>query len=516
MEIITNGVNWDVEIPFITSTSVRITSSRSARFRAYHKLFVLNARFGCLSIQRRLVVDGLLSSINIFSLPPEILSIIFKLGKNMVSDDPLDEEGLPYNTMAFMLAVSQTCTYFRIAALRTPSLWTSIEISGIASLGWASVCIERTGACNLDILIDFSDGTLMHGRELECMLGLITPHSRRWCGLAIRSVYERVLNPIITRLCSHPVPRLQHLSLEVDDVEHIYRFDIDRDSKHPQIFETGTPHLRFVRLRGMAIHFCRPQLDRVVTLHLDHTIQVPISYSMFCGIITQSTCLEHLSICGDFIDRQSWPGRSNVIRLCKLHSLRLCGVGGEIYAGVLLGIETPSLKSLIIKDLQEEDLDMLWQLNDGSRYSNLTHLAFYNFDLSENTYKLLCQTFYNIVSFSVLYSSIVECPMTHLLLEGTAIGQNGRPFLPWPKLEDVAFSYDGTEEEKQLIQRLVRSRCVQGSPLSRFRLRADPEDEEDILAIKTGGTALCESHPGSEIWPQDRSFFDYNDTIFPG
>ncbi|KAH9477624.1 hypothetical protein JR316_0009850 [Psilocybe cubensis] len=413
----------------------------------------------------------------------------------------------------FGLAVCQTCRLFRETALGTPSLWTFVEISGKASLPWASICLERAGACGLDIFIDCSDGTLMDQATVKSLLDLISPLSRRWRSLTVESSREYVLAPIVTSLCSQQAPALRYLSLDVQDVEHINRFDIRRESKYPQIFDTGTPPLTFVRLRGMAMHFCRPRLDRVVTLHLDDTTHVPISYSTFIGIITQSECLEHLSLCGDFVVCHEWPYKVNVVCLSKLRSLRLCGVGGELYIGVLMGFHTPSLESLVLKDLQDEDLDRLWALDDSSRYTRLTHLTFSNFDLSINTYRLLCKTFREITSFSAIYSSIAECPMVQVLMENS-LGQNGLLEFPWPKLEEVTFSYDCTEKEDKLIKKLGKYRDIHGFPISRIRLRTYPEDEEDIFDINTDGLIICEPQYGSERWPRDRSFFDYSDTVF--
>ncbi|PPQ84586.1 hypothetical protein CVT25_015789 [Psilocybe cyanescens] len=455
------------------------------------------------------------SSTGIFSMPPEIWSAIFEFSKSMTDDDPLYEEGRIPPKVSFELSASHTCPFFRAVALGTPGLWTSLQINGSCSLEWVSECIGRSGSCWLDIIVEIGEHFPLDVDDLNVMMNLIVPHSRRWRSLSLSSPYEPAHNSIVALLGSSPAPGLRYLSLNVNDVEKPDQNAIDSHVSNPQIFEDGTPRLNFVRLRGLAPHLFRPRLETLETLHLDHIGHIPILYSTFRGVITQSPFLEHLSVYGDIISRNTWPGRADIIQLLKLRSLRVCGVGGEMYSGLLLGIDTPQLESLTLKDAQEEDLDPLWDLNDNTRYPKLTQLIFTNFDFSEVTYKRLCETFQEITLFSVLHSSIAESPLANLLMAGTVVGQNGL-FIPWPKLRDVSFSFDGTNKEQELIQNVAEIRKERGCGLSRFLLRICSDDDEEYPEkIEIHNDVVCQYYSGIDMWPHRRTYIDYDDTLFP-
>ncbi|KDR75078.1 hypothetical protein GALMADRAFT_140627 [Galerina marginata CBS 339.88] len=454
------------------------------------------------------------ASTGIFSIPPEILSNILELGKNMTDVDPLYLEGGARPKAAFELVASHTCLLLRNIALATPRLWATVNINSRSSIEWVLECIRRSGGCWLDITIELAVEDCQLNEDWNSMMDLVITHSLRWRSLSAGCNYEPANRPTIARICDSEAPGLQHLSVEVDDMEHADADAFNMEVSVPQIFKLGTPKLKFVRLRGLGIHLFRPQLDAVVTLHLDHTRFIPLSYTTFRNIITCSSLLTNLSVHGDIIGNVPWPRQSNIIHLPKLHSLRICGEGNEIYSGLLLSIEAPLLESLTLKDLQEHDLDPLWDLMDATRYANLRRLIFSNFELSSSTYERISHTFREITSFSALYSTITESPFVVLLLKGTIQGQAG-PFVPWPRLAVLTFTLDDEADDEELIQKVVEVRKRFGSPLTKILLRVDPEDLQEIpKTMHTVNDVVVEFFSKGEQWPSNRTYVDHDDIFF--
>ena len=186
------------------------------------------------------------------------------------------------------ITLSHICSLLRDVALSTPSLWTSIHIDAASSsLGRVTEYVKRSGACPLDLRIELVEADMRSAeRELDPVFDLVVGHSLRWRSLSAECLRERSDRPIIARIGDSPAKALQHLSLDVEDVEQADASAIDREIGFPHIFKEGTPNLKFVRLRGLAIQLFRPPLDAVTTLHLEQTRRVPIALSTF-----QATCI---------------------------------------------------------------------------------------------------------------------------------------------------------------------------------------------------------------------------------
>jgi len=455
----------------------------------------------------------------ILSIPPEILSLIFQCGKNMTDEIPFSSSigEQERRTYAFEIVVSQTCSHFRKVTLTTPRLWSSIYVDATRRIDHVAQDVARSGVCWLDIRIDLGvQDPQMNDQNLEAMLDLLTPHSRRWRSLSIAYSRECVNFPVVGRLCNSAAPGLQQLSITVDDIDRADATMLNANINSPHIFKDGTPKLAFVRLRGMALSFYRPQLSRVATLHLDHTRKsLLLSYSTFYDIVTCSPFLENLSLHGDIIAPSSWPGGTRQILLPNLRSLRICGEAGHIYPGMLLGIQAFKLESLTLKDMKNPDLDPLWNTADASWYARLARLTFIDFDLSIPKYESVFQFFQNITTISALQSSVSESPLISLLLEGRLGGPNGQ-YIPWPKLETLVLSYDTYGSDEDSIQRVVETRRQQGCPLSRIRLGMDYEEmeEEPPQPIDAGEDIKIEFFWHAEVWPENRSYFDHDDGLF--
>lgn len=444
---------------------------------------------------------------------------MFESGKNVVDDlcpgfnNVLDARS--YHEPPFEVLVSHTCSYFRQVALATPRLWTAFYIHENCADEFIVLYIERSGMCLLDIRVDLTVHKLqMDERRLNATLQVILPLSYRWRSLSITYDCENARYPLISKLCNQPAQALQHLSITVDDVDSADSSIVNRDITFPHIFKEGTPTLEFVRLRGLAIHLFRPQLGNVVTLHLDQTTFIPVLYSTFRDIVTCSPVLTNLSIYGDIIGAAQWPADTNLIYLPALRSLRICGVAGEMYTGILLGIHAPGLDSLTLKDLHAHDLDLLWEVMDVSRYTSLKSLIFCDFEPTVSTYAHIFKAFQEIITFTSLHSSAGESILVDLLLEGVLPGEAGS-HVPWPKLQILSFPFDAYSDEEDLFGDIVEVRRGCGYPLSKIVLGQTLEE------MVPGGIRIQVRNIQAEfcwrtgVWPVNGTQFDHDDGLFP-
>lgn len=443
-------------------------------------------------------------------MPAEILSIVFEIGKNVVDD--LNPESNHCYKYPFELLASHTCSYFRQVALATPRLWTAFSIHENYSDELIAEYIARSGECLLDIGVDLTVHKLqMDETRLNATLQMILPLSFRWRSLSIRYDFENVTYPLISKFCNQPAKALRHLSITVDDVDHADATIVNRDVKLPHIFKEGTPTLEFVRLRGLAMHLFRPQLGNVVTLHLDQTAFIPVLFSTFRDILTCSPVLAHLSLYGDIIG--AWPAL-NLINLPALRSLRICGVTGEMYTGILLGIHAPGLNCLTLKDLHAHDLDLMWEVMDVSRYPNLKSLIFCNFEPPASTYAHIFKSFQEIITFTSLHSSANESILVNLLLEGILPGQ-AEPHVPWPKLQILSFPLDPYTDNEERIEDIVKVRRRCGYPLSKILLGQTLEETAQGEIKFEVANIEVEFCWGTGIWPANGTQFDDDDGLFP-
>ena len=438
---------------------------------------------------------------------------MFEIGKNVV-DDFCPGGSNDVSDARFEVLVSHISSYFRQVALATPRLWTALYIHDNSPAEIIEEYIKRSGTCLVDIRVDLTVHKLqMHEKRLNATLQMILPLSFRWRSLSIAYDCENVTYPLISKLCNQPAQALRHLSITVDDVDYADASIVNRDITFPHIFKEGTPRLEFVRLRGLAIHLFRPQLGNVVTLHLDQTTFIPVLYSTFRDIVTCSPFLAHLSLYGDIIGTAQWPVGANLIHLPSLRSLRICGVAGEIYTGILLGIHAPRLDSLTLKDLHAHDLDLLWEAMDVSKYTSLKSLIFCDFEPPVSTYANIFKTFQEIITFTSLYSSAGESLLVDFLLDGVLPGAGSH--IPWPKLQILSFPFSAYSDDESLIGDIVELRRSYDYPLSKILLGRTLDEmvpREIRINVDNSQVEFCWR---TEAWPADSTQFDHDDSLFP-
>lgn len=442
----------------------------------------------------------------ICSLPSEILSTIFILGQALElrdsflpEDQSVSEASPPY--APFEVLMTHVSFHFREIAIATHLLWTSISVTSTRPIDEIEAYITRSAACGLSVRVERNHQPVTD-REVAGF-GLVLPLCKRYHQLTINSIQESIDNPIIRCFSEWQAPSLERLSLSVNKVEGLVNTDT-----RLKLLMGGAPMLSFVRLRGLAMSLFDLPLGNATTLHLDQTLPLPIHYTTFRQLITASPALRNLSIYGDMISGTvAWPGALDPIDMPTLRSLRLCGIGGAIYNGLLLGLNAPNLESLVLKDVQEYDLDQFWASSDVSKFPLLRHLSFNDFEVSSHVYANIFRTFPSVTSFTTT-SSARQPRILQLLAEPNMAEPHASP---WPMLHTLSFIL--SLDDDQLIKDVIQARNDSGCPLGR-------------LCVGTShGLPLLPSYCWiqenvtlegfqDEQWPIPDSYLDPDDVLF--
>lgn len=443
----------------------------------------------------------------IFSIPSEILSTIFKLGQAISREE--ENEGDPEypegQGVPFELLLTQVSSHFRDIAIDTPVLWSSIVVTRTRSPESVATYVARSSGHLLDVRVD-----LVQDRMTLVMFDTILLHSCRWRWFSLVSSQEVVLEAA-GRLRNLHVPALEHLTLCVEAVD-LNAIESNLEPPSP-VFTGGAPRLTFVRLRGMAMHLFVPPLISVTTLHLDQTRPLPMRYTTFKEIITASPVLANLSIYGDMIHvgTESWSSILNAIELPTLRSLRICGVGGLVYSGILLGINATHLRSLVLKDVQEPDLDRFWASPQMMQFPHIISLVFRDVDLSEAMFRNMFRAFPATISFSFI-SSFRSFSILKLLvgsMTGTTAPSIG---VPWPKLRVVTFLLNF--DDHSAIEDLVEARRLAGYPLEKLRVCTIFELPSTGRFARLQESVMIEPCGLIDQWPDPIDYPDWDDDLF--
>lgn len=313
----------------------------------------------------------------------------------------------------------------------------------------------------------------MSDSDQATMMGIILLESFRWRSLCVRYHTEAAGHPLIAHMCNCSAPNLEHLSLSIHHIENANSAGVNSVTDSPQIFQQGAPKLHFLRLRGVAIQYFRPELAHLVSLHLDQTRKLPLLYATFRNIITSSPYLSDLSVYGDIILPTAWADHDSLIYLPQLRSLRIFSESGAMYSGLLLGINAPILESLTLKSAEECDFDALWRLANRGNYSNLKYLHFSDFELSVTGYTTMFRTFPAVKEFSAVHLFPSESELLTALLYGMTPGTDG-PIVPWPRLESLCFGFD-LDGDNSKLSKVAAIRKSVGHPLSHFFLTMEDD-----------------------------------------
>ncbi|KAG5644966.1 hypothetical protein DXG03_007338 [Asterophora parasitica] len=441
------------------------------------------------------------SLVPISSLPSELLSYIFRLGQAMDFAIVTLEAHLRV-LQSFEVLVSHVSSRFRAVALGTPVLWSRITIAPTFRGEEIDTYLTRSAQCGLKVRMNLASAPSLNTLQME-KVDIMVPHLRQFERLAINTTYESRLQPILRRLYHSAAPMLQHLSVAVDEVESVPPED-------DKILQGGAPILTFVRLRGLALHLFRPPLTNVTTLHLDETTGLPMLYTTFREIITAPSILYNLSVYGDLIAPQTntnWD--TNVINLPYLRHLRICGVGGAIYSGLLINIRAPALESLVLKDLKEGDLSHFWasEYPIATRFPLLSSLTFLDSDVSCDEYLEMFHVFPDITSFTAAYEMRTPTLLQLLSTPQPDAEPSRDPKIMWPRLQTLTLLVNLHDMEHVIVDVVERRKALR-YPLTKLRLGIPhPLSELSQYAWLKENVALerLVEHDG---WPKANAAFD--------
>jgi hypothetical protein len=333
------------------------------------------------------------------------------------------------------------------------------------------------------------------------------------------------------------------------------------------------PKLYFLRLRGLALYtFQLIFLPALQVLHLDQTKSIPMTSKLFEHLAVACPVLEHLSVYGDIIKSSVpeggaggnvgrgilLPGRvddhtfrggrggnngssrewtaglsakssQDVISLPQLKSLRVCGTQGSVYRILLSQLESPKLRNLMLKDVHEHDLDILWEAPLAyprgqtidrlsractstlvSRFIQIQSFIISSSNLSKSIYQELFRVFPSITEFAS-YSSMDPDTASNLL--------DGRvKDVPWPNLRMLTFIFDvDLTADDEAIAKMLQKRKGVGYPVQQVRigveeLGLDYVQVEGLVAQET--VIAVERSENFDVWPSDRVYLDIDDVLF--
>ncbi|PFH46181.1 hypothetical protein AMATHDRAFT_70410 [Amanita thiersii Skay4041] len=425
-------------------------------------------------------------------------------GKSLDEDGLDDEDNQDRCNIPFEILITHINSHFRRIAIGTRVLWSVISISPTISLNKVITYIERSAGCMLDVRVDLPPNSVVD-KGLRRMIELALSHSSRWRTFSYVSDQE-AREGMLSCLADIDAPALEHLSLNVEDVHRDNINTVNLSSTiHTTLFKKGTPKLYFLRLRGYAIHSFIPPLASVRVLHLDLTKSLALQYPKFRELVLAPMALEHLSVYGN---SSSWPNET-IIQMPNLQSLRICDIGGRAYAGVLLGFDAPLLETLALKGVQVHDLDRVWTCTTSLKFSKLQRLIFWDFGLLERDWRHAFRLFPLIADFS-MYSPAHNATILRLLAESNTYD------LPWPCLKSLSFiaNTEDSDEEQELIYRLIAARQSCGHPLDVIRLGANWEKHSTPLDGTPQVSTRIEMLQHLDRWPPDRGYYDLNDDLF--
>ncbi|KAJ3524225.1 hypothetical protein NMY22_g11093 [Coprinellus aureogranulatus] len=488
----------------------------------------------------------------IFSIPDHVLSDIFILGK---LEEILSHTGraqlqrsAPYNP--FPEKVSHVCGYFRSLALGSPALWDTVCITQVTPLAQVEAYCLRSSSCPLTILVSLDRDWAGNPRRAESVfevLRIVVSHASRWLVVSLLlGVEPDDPYSVVDLFGQQKAPQLRSLTVRIDSLpnpgplQNAVQLPMPFAPAH--IFSHGADQISLVRFGGLSVHLMRPPLTHVTVLHLDQTVDIPISYMGIRQLLSTPRALQRLSIYGDLVDE--WPSSPFlIIQLPFLSSLRLASTDGALYLGVLQNIDAPRLRDVILKGMIDGDLgDTVGSVTPNLHFPEVATLSLVDSSLSVAHYRSLMHIFPSVQVLRSPSSKIGGTLFSALCLpistsstvtsssplEVSASEQNTQEAtdsLGWPHLRALRLGFD-TKQSPDLLRGFLDTRRGLSCPIPRIVFDGmDDGAREARISLLSEASALTDScireavvtgtsvsDAWVEIW--EGHILDYGDTLF--
>jgi hypothetical protein len=460
------------------------------------------------------------------AVPDDILVAVFLIAQdeNPPSTYPssYDQEELPVE-----LLVTKVCRRWRSLAIGLSCLWSRLTLSdspdASALLNRALLYLNRSDTAPLVVRLELP---IEHSSKFGRALDLLLSKAQYWSRVSIQFPgQEGSLVDIFHALHHVRAPWLEYLSMISTKAVYPPPNNTTADSEDvhlPTLFASGYPNLRLLRISGRATGFCGFQLGTITTLHLEQCCGGRVfTLARLREILSQCSELVNLSIEGTLLSPASWSmSAPPKIDLPRLQSLRVCGITGEVYSGMLVALSAPCLESLLLKKVMLTDLDIFLDacVISPPGFPHLKSIVLDDFEFRVPTYHRWFSTFPDICHITVI-DTPTKIPTIIRLLSRELNEENCSlppDFLACPKLETLTLllHYDDPE----VLVDAAKARCVSGHPLRKIRLgvTSDLEDweKEELKESLEEYVKEVELFHEADPWPNGLPYTDEDDTWY--
>lgn len=349
----------------------------------------------------------------VYSLPDEILVLVFLLSSHNSEPTPISQETL--------LSITHVCSRWRKLALSSGELWTSLVISfpiTTEELVRAKTWLSRSNPYPLRIAIDLrdpdwdfdEDSHATQWFEMQATMGVILPEVERWQEMKIFADNWAPLHAFLYYTQNMSTPLLRSLTLRrcnpYFSAPHQTFAPSSSRAFLPLFGNRKLQELRILELEGVHVDWARSMAIRGLTkLSFGyHAKDVLPSLAEFRDLLISCPELDSLVIAGwgprlgeDLNIRANELKRFyGTIQLPRLKALEL-GVMIPSYAVNLLSLFTiPSLKLLTLDDITRYDPQTFTSPDFGPIFDFLSGQALSPAPLSISTQSLSALTVMNL------------------------------------------------------------------------------------------------------------------------
>jgi hypothetical protein len=379
-------------------------------------------------------------------IPHEILAMIF------VSTQTEKLHGLPLGQQQLRIpieiAVSHVSTFWRDAAIDTPSLWTKVLVHSAQPSELIQIYLTRSKAYLLDVVVNHDISGFVNISDAR--LNMIVSHIDRLRLVHVVGFINQIYRTL-SLFHNLAAPQLKELVLQGRGLEwHPYR--------HTPIFAGGAPALSSLRLNRIGLCTCIPPLSAITSMSLyDIRLSGLWTYQHFLTVLSAAPLLAELSIHGLLVDHRDAQANGPV-HLHSLRSLWLSGTDSHV-CYILYSLSLPHIEFLSLSLPTPSPNERVFLLNStgAPRYPTVRSLVFTR-TISPSRFPSLLP--------SLTHLTILHC---NPLIALQQVFTMSISVTPLPDLETLTL-FPLHQSNWRMMCNLVNLRIQQGFPLRKLRL----------------------------------------------